>query len=245
MERERSGKVIAIATLIIAIAGLSLGFAAFSTSLNISSSADVPVDASVWKVGFSNSTSSIPDVAVTVNGQTNSANNGTLSLSQFVISQDTNATLNTTNGSKVEYSFYIVNHGDIDAYLNSVTMGNLSCEYQSSMTPRTTDNGHTTISGGTGTISDTDCRKLFKATLAINDDVNATFINGAASKSSGFGTTAKLADPSGNPRVPTYVPVKLTIEYQNDSLHTVDDAPNGDFTVSLSDTVVVYGSTSN
>ena len=242
MERERSGKVIAIATLIVGIIGLSLGFAAFSTTLNITSSADVPVDASVWKVGFSNVQTSIPASAVTVNGQTNSANNGTLSLTQFVISQTTNAELSTTNGSKVEYDFYIVNEGDLDAYLNSVTMGNLSCAYKTSVSPRVTDDGHTSITGGTGTISDNDCRALFEATLTINS--TTSFTNGQSS-SSGFGTTAQLAKPSGDPKVATYVPAKLTIAYKNDSLSSVTNAPNGDFTVSLSDSTVVYGSTSN
>ncbi len=143
MERERSGKVIAIATLLVAIVGLSLGFAAFSTTLNITSSADVPIDASVWKVGFSTVNNAV--TAGTVNGQTNSGNNGTLNLTQFVISQGTKAQLATTNGSKVEYDFYIVNDGSLDAYLNSVTMGTISCAYASSVTPRVTDDGHTEI----------------------------------------------------------------------------------------------------
>ena len=148
MERERSGKVIAIATLLVGIVGLSLGFAAFSTTLNITSSADVPIDASVWKVGFSTVNSAM--TPGTVSGQST----GTLNLTQFVISQGTKAQLTTTNGSKVEYDFYIVNDGDLDAYLNSVTMGTISCAYASSVTPRTTDGGHTEITGGTGTISD-------------------------------------------------------------------------------------------
>jgi hypothetical protein len=239
MERERSGKVIAIATLIVGIIGLSLGFAAFSTSLNITSSADVPVDASVWKVGFSTVNSAM--TAGTVNGQTNSANNGTLNLTQFVISQANKAQLATTNGSKVEYDFYIVNDGSLDAYLNSVTMGTISCAYQTNPTPspRVTDDGHTTITPGTGTISDADCQKLFGATLEIG---SSTYTDGQAAVTSGFGNTNKLAKPSGSP---TYVAAKLTIAYKNDSLATVTDAPNGDFTVSLSDSTVVYGSTSN
>lgn len=238
MERERSGKVIAIVSLIVAIAGLSLGFAAFSTRLDITSSADVPVDASVWKVGFSNVNSGIPASAVTVNGQTNSANNGTLSLSQFVISQATNAELSTTNGSQVEYDFYIVNDGDLDAYLNSVTMGGLTCTYKSGVDARTIDDGHTTITGGTGTISNSDCETLFTATLTIG---SSSFTNGQ-SQTSGFGNTNKLAKPAGSP---TYVAASLVIAYNDNSLASVTDAPNGDFTVSLGDSTVVYGSNSN
>lgn len=244
MERKRNGKVIAIIALIVGIIGLSLGFAAFSTSLNITSSANVQIDASVWKVGFS-----IEDNAITsgtVNGETNLGNNGTLTLTQFVISQGTKAQLSTTNGSKVEYDFYIVNEGDIDAFLNSVTMGQLSCEYQASPTPspRTTDNGHTSITTGSGTISDSDCRSMFRATLIINNEQNGTYNNGD-SQSSGFSNMAKLSRPTGTPKVPTFVPVKLTIEYIDDSVGSVSSVPNGDFVVSLSNTTVVYGSTSN
>ena len=240
MERERSGKVIAIATLLVGILGLSLGFAAFSTTLNITSSADVPVDASVWNVGFSDQNSSIH--AGTVNGTTGSnTSNGALSLTQFVISQTTNAELSTTNGSKVEYDFYIVNDGDLAAYLNSVTMGTISCEYKTGQSPRVTDNGHTTITSETvGSITDADCQKMFGATLTINS--SSSYTDGQ-SVTSGFGNTNKLDKPSNN--TPTYVPVKLTIAYKDDSLATVTDAPTGDFTVSLSDSAIVYGSNSN
>ncbi len=238
MERNNSGKIIAIVALVVAIAGLSLGFAAFSTRLDIESSADVPVDASVWNVGFSTANNAI--TPGTVNGETNSANNGSLTLTQFTISQNVNATLATTNGSQVEYDFYIVNDGALDAYLNSVTMGNLSCAYNPSAAGGTLDNGHTTVTPGTGTISDADCRTLFSATLTIGS--NSTYNNGDAAVTSGFGNTNKLAKPSGSA---TYVPATLVISYNNNSLSSVTNAPNGDFTVSLSTTSVVYGSTSN
>lgn len=244
MERERSGKVIAIATLIVGIIGLSLGFAAFSTSLHITSDADVKVDASAWKVGFSDQSSSIH--AGSVNG---SGTNGTLAITQFVISQGTKAQLSTTNGSSVTYSFYVVNEGDMDAYLNSVTMGNLSCAYPTTNTPAptTTDNGYTTVTAGSGTITDGDCRAMFEATLVLDGDANATFKNGDPAVSSGFGNTAKLTRPtySNSTKTPTYIPATLTIAYKNDALQSVGTVPNGDFVVSLSDSVVVYGTASN
>ena len=235
MEREKSGKIIAIATLLVGVLGLSLGFAAFATRLDISSQAEVEVDADVWEVGFSTVSSAI--TAGTVSGTTGTnTSNGALGLTQFVISQTTNANLNTTNGSKVEYDFYIVNAGQLDAYLNSVVMGNITCEYNEGVSNRVTDSGHTTISEGTSTISDTDCRKLFGATLTIG---SSNYTDGQ-SVTSGFGTTNKLAKPSGSP---TYVAAKLTIAYKNDSLATVSDVPNGDFIVKLGDSSVTYGST--
>ena len=243
MERERSGKVIAIVALLVAVAGLSLGFAAFSTTLNITSSADVPIDASVWKVGFSNVNNSIPSSTVTVNGVTDASNNGSIDLTQFVISQTANgnATLHTTNGSKVDYDFYIVNDGNLDAYLNSVTMGSLTCTYDQSATQHYVDgtDQHTTVTAGTGTISNTDCATLFTATLKIG---NSEYTSGSAAVTSGFGDTNKLAKPNGTP---TSVAAKLTIAYNNDSLSSVTNVPNGDFIVSLGDSTVVYGTSSN
>ncbi len=236
MERERSGKVIAIATLIVGIIGLSLGFAAFSTSLNITSNADVQVDSSVWNVGFSTVNNAL--TPGTVNGQTNSANNGTLALTQFVISQTNNAVLKTVNGSKVDYDFYIYNDGDMDAYLNSITMGNLTCAYNTSATPRQTDGGHTTItSESTGTIAPVNCQALFNATLTL--DTNAISKSDGESLATGFGNTAKITKKTG-------IPAKLTIEYIADSMSTLgNNAPTGDFVVSLGDSVVVYGSAAN
>ena len=236
MERERSGKVIAIATLLVGILGLSLGFAAFSTRLNITSSADVQIDASVWNVGFSTAQN-----AITPGTVTGSNSNGSLTLTQFVISQNEKAQLATTNGSSVTYNFNIVNTGDMDAFLNSVSVGQLSCAYASSPTPapRTTDDGHTTITTGSGEISDTDCRAMFTATLTIDSTI--TYTNGQ-SASTGFGNSGKLARPTGDPKVPTYVPATLTIAYVNDSVGGVSSVPNGDFIVTLADTTVVYGS---
>ena len=50
MEKDRSTKIIAIAALLIGIVGLSLGFAAFSNTLTISSSAEVTPDQSAFNV---------------------------------------------------------------------------------------------------------------------------------------------------------------------------------------------------
>jgi hypothetical protein len=241
MERQKSGKVIAIVALLFAVAGLSLGFAAYSTTLNITSDADVKLGADSWDIGFSTVNSALTPGTVTgtlTGGLTGDAA-GTLNLTQFVISQGTNATLRTTNGSKVEYNFYIVNNGKLDAYLNSVTMGNLSCTYLTGEN-RIEDDGHTVVSNGTGTISDTDCRAMFTATLDIG--AGTTTKTTGQSQTSGFANANKLAKPSGSP---TYVPVKLTIAYNNNSIDSVTTVPNGDFIVTLEDTTVVYGTDAN
>ena len=243
MERQKNGRVIAIVALLFAVIGLSLGFAAYSTTLNITSDADVKLDADSWKVGFSTANSAITTGTVTgtLTGSQTGDENGTLSLTRFVISQTTNATLHTNDGSKVEYNFFIVNDGELDAYLNSVTVGNLSCTYLSGE-DSTRDDGHTTVSAGTGTISRETCETLFTATLDIGNG-STTKTNGQ-SQTSGFTTTNKLAKPAGTP---TYVPAKLTIAYNNGSINelTSENTPSGDFKVSLADSTVVYGTIAN
>lgn len=243
MERQKSGKVIAIVALLFAVAGLSLGFAAYSTTLNITSSADVKLDSDAWEVGFSTANTAITPGSVTgtLTGSVSGDNAGTLNLTQFVISQTTPATLHTTNGSKVEYNFYIVNAGDLDAYLNSVTMGNLSCAYATGNSS-TIDDGHTVVTPeASGTITDSDCRAMFSATLDIGS--SATTQTNGTSTTTGFGDTNKLVKKSGSTLA--YVPVKLTIAYTNDSYNGLANAPLSDFVVSLSDSTVVYGTSSN
>ncbi len=53
MEKQRQTKVITIVALVVAVFGISLGFAAFSNILTISSSATVKPDALSFSVRFS------------------------------------------------------------------------------------------------------------------------------------------------------------------------------------------------
>ena len=111
MERDRSAKIIAIVALCVAIVGLSIGFAAFSSNLTISSSANVKPDPSSFDVNFSTSNTSELDGTVTGVG-TNSAT-----------AEDA-----TINNSASPTSFYAHNAGKYAAYLNSVTYSNVSGE---------------------------------------------------------------------------------------------------------------------
>ena len=55
MEKDRRVKVISIFALVIAITGMSLGFAAFSASLDLASNAFVSPDSATFNVKFSTS----------------------------------------------------------------------------------------------------------------------------------------------------------------------------------------------
>ena len=93
MEKNQNGKIIAIVALVIGVVGLSLGFAAFTTTLNITSVDDVAVDSGNWNVGFSTSGTYIVTGTGTVNGVDNtSASNGVVNVTKYTIAQNTNAT---------------------------------------------------------------------------------------------------------------------------------------------------------
>ena len=66
MEKDRSGKIIAIVALFVAVVGLSLGFAAFTTSLTIDTAANVTSNSSNWNVGFSVDGTNIADVSTAI-----------------------------------------------------------------------------------------------------------------------------------------------------------------------------------
>ena len=202
-----------VIALVVAVVGLSIGFAAFSTTLNIASEANVQVGANEWNVGFSANGTDLAALttagAATLNGQTSSANNGVAKLMKYTLYQDTAATLSTTQGSKVEYDFYIKNAGKIDAVLETISFGTLSCEYITDAATRTVESdarntGTEVTANTTGSISAADCAKMFNVSLKID---NTTY----TSSSSTFTNTIAAG---------SNVPVKLTIEATGDNTLT-------------------------
>ena len=147
--------------------------------------------------------------------------------------------VNDFDGMKEIIEKIYQNEGRLDAFLNAITMGSLSCEYVASGTTRTTDDGHTTIDpSGTGTISSEDCNAMFGVTLTIDSTPYTVSTN------SGFGTTNQLLAPV-SPATATNVAAKLTIAYKTDGISNASTAPNGDFIVTLGQTSVTYGTSSN
>jgi len=104
-------KTLAIAAVIVAVGGLTLGYAALTQTLNISTEAKVQNTATSWKVKFNNPSSGTA---------TGDAVKGTITVN------DTTATLTgvvlKAPGDSVTYTFDVTNAGQIDAKLSSVTM---------------------------------------------------------------------------------------------------------------------------
>ncbi len=137
MEHKRQIKMLSIIALIVAIAGMSLGFAAFSTTLNISSSASVTPSSSEFRVVFSTEQDSLNTSPVTPSSKTEGlvTTNGTIINGITPTLTNLSATF-TAPGQYVTYSVYLRNEGEYTAYLNSLNfLGDKTCIAE----PGTTD----------------------------------------------------------------------------------------------------------
>lgn len=214
MEKDKSSKVIAIVALLVAVVGLSVGFAAFSSTLTISSNANVTPNADTFKVVFSSNGTTLTeenvtgvatgDASATAATINNSAANPTIT--------GLSATF-TEPGQSVTYTFYAHNKGEYDAYLKSVTYANVTDETSSKVcTPG----------------SDTTASLVTNACDDISVKVNVGSTN----------TTASTADITGHSLLKTaFETVTVTIEYA-----TNGDRADGDFTVAFGDISLVYSS---
>ena len=129
MEHSRKNKLLMIIALVFGIASLSVGFAAFSVSLNISSNASVTPSSDTFSVKFSINKNSF--VVGTVVPSSNSYNltstNGTIDNSSNPTIKGLSATF-TSPGQYVEYTIYARNEGEYTAYLNNINyLGDKTC----------------------------------------------------------------------------------------------------------------------
>ena len=237
MEKDKTGRIIAIVALFVAVVGLSLGFAAFTTSLTIDTAANVTSNSSNWNVGFSVDGTNIADVSTASTKAANeSGNPGVLDVKKYTISQNTNATLSTTAGSSVSYNLSILNKGSIPAYLDSVNFDNvtISCSNVAAGSSRViegTANAGTSTNGGNGTtISNADCAKMFGVTLSIDST----------------DYTSTPANPTGTITAGGSAPVVLTVAYKGTAdANAVAATLDGDIVVTIGTISVVYTSTNN
>ena len=128
MEKSRKVKFIIMITLMVAISAMSLGFAAFSATLNISSSASVTPDSSEFKLHLHNQTTHTSDFTEQIYNIV--GYNGALAgtpvkyhpLEGLLIPYMKGSF--TAPGQYVELIVYIVNEGAYDAYLNDIIFNN-------------------------------------------------------------------------------------------------------------------------
>lgn len=130
MENDRNYKVVAVVVLILAIIGLTVGFAAFSTALNISSSqSSVRPDETAFNVSFSSSETTFAEdeiVGVVSDSALMTATNAVIDNSNYKNPVIRNLSAKFTGpGQTVSYTFYSHNRGNYDAYLKSISFQNI------------------------------------------------------------------------------------------------------------------------
>ncbi len=213
MERERSAKIIAIIALCIAVAGLSIGFAAFSNNLKIESNATVTPDPNDFDVNFSSSDTSELDGTVTGTG-TNSATADNATIDNSGSPRITGLKANFTEpGQKVTYSFYAHNAGKYAAYLNSVTYGNVSGETSTKVCTAGVNTDATMVEAACNGIS---------VSIKVK---NETYT----------GSLETISNHLLN--IDAYENVVVTIEYNSNAQRA-----DGDFEVTFGDITLTYGS---
>jgi hypothetical protein len=118
MERDRGFKIIALIALVVAIVGLSFGYAAWSTTLTISGSAKV--NPATWDVHFAYKSGSSLTPTIVGNASSTGATLTATAVSGFDI------TLKAP-GDSVTYNWLVKNEGSIDAKLKTYNFGSISC----------------------------------------------------------------------------------------------------------------------
>ena len=232
MEKDRGARVIAIVALLIAVVGLSVGFAVMSSTLTISSTAEVKPNENDFTVQFSTNSSTITGEGPTVVGTTSST---AVTASTATIANGTkSSTLSgihatfTEPGQSATYTFYAVNGGKYTAYLNSIAFGKASgaTGNEFKVCTKGTDTTEETVNGGTGITGACDgiSLKLSVGSLSNLDD-----------SSSGLGdisshSLAPLGE-TGNGETVTVV-----ITYAANAARA-----DGDFTVAFGDITMTYG----
>jgi len=214
MEKSRRSQILAIVALLLAVGGLSLGFAAFTQTLNIKSSAAVSPDQSSFNVIFTDTAGTGTSVTPTLNptGVTNfTADMATINNNNHDI---TGLKANFTEpGQTVTYTFMAKNSGELLAYLNGVTFNNVTGESSAKIcTP------------GSGTTA--------SLVAAACDDISISVQVGSSTFTASDGTVANhtLA-------VAASETVEVTIAYAAGG-----DRADGDFTVAFGDVSLLYGS---
>ena len=128
---DKTHRIISIVALILGALGVTIGYAAFSNTLTITSSAEVRPDPTTFNVDFSSSSSMVatdpitPSLSTTATGF--SATNASINNSSAPVISNLKATF-TEPGQTVTYNFYSYNAGQYIAYLNSITFsGSKTC----------------------------------------------------------------------------------------------------------------------
>ena len=137
MEKQRREKALVVVVLLIVVAGLTIAFAALSTTLNINGTAYL--DAAKWGIRFENLSSPTKIGSATTTG--------TAKIEEAKSAEISNINVNlSTPGDKVVYTVDLVNEGTINAKIDKIEKTQLTSEQQRYLTFKVTDQNGKEIS---------------------------------------------------------------------------------------------------
>ena len=190
MERDRSSKIIAIIAVFVAIVGLSLGFAAFTRTLVIQSSAAIQPGDDTFSVKLSSISTSVDTTASKIavdKSETATDTKGTIAINNTgnPSISGLGATF-TKPGEYVTYTFYAVNDGEYDAFLKSIKIANatdgshgVECSAKDSTDPTMVANACKGIKMTVTVATNKEATATFDSTVS-NDNITATSITKSA-----------------------------------------------------------------
>ena len=134
MEKERRTKALVVVVLLVVVAGLTVAFAALSTTLNINGTAYL--DAAKWGIRFENLSSPTKIGSATTTG--------TAKIEETKAAEITGMNVNLSiPGDKIVYTVDLVNKGTINAKIDNIEKTVLTSEQQRYLTFKVTDqNGY-------------------------------------------------------------------------------------------------------
>lgn len=166
--KDKDNKVFIIFCLCILLCFITIGFASFSSILNISSKVQFKSNLNTFKVEFSTDASKVVEndvVPIVSNGAI--ASNATINN----VSEPTLSNLHISfsePGQSVTYQFYMINSGDYDAFLNRIVTSNA-----------VNDNGGykvcTAVDGTSQTVVDAVCDYI---EISITDSLGTSYSQG-------------------------------------------------------------------
>lgn len=215
MEKNRTVQLIAILALVVGVVGLSIGFAAFSNTLKIKSSATVAPDKDTLNVDFSSSPTEVEanEITAVSNPVGLITTKATIDNTSDPVIKNLSATF-TEPGQKATYSFYAYNAGHLQAYLKSIIYGNVS--------DNTTNKVCTAKEGTTDALVQKACSGI-SVKVKVGSEAET---NSSVASISNHALTKGQAEP-----------VTVTLEYAQDA-----DRADGDFTVAFGDITLNYSS---
>ena len=215
---NKSAKIISVVALIIAIISVSLGFAAFASTLKIKPILIVEPKSELFDIGFKNPEGDSNTITPETEGEPKPSG----SVATFDNSDIHNPTLKnlhadfTKPGQKVIYKLKISNNGAYDAYLNSILYSIIKDNDSSKVCTAKSSSNQASV--------DEVCDGIvLSIKIGDNDTVSSTT----------FANDLKNNVLS----IDSSIDIIVTIEYKKDA-----KIPSGEFSVTFGDLVLSYSS---